>query len=149
MMAAREELLAKEESSWKAFWSDVSKVPADRVEEPGIVEGWSTKDMVWHCGYWARFCAEALESLTGPDFTDPFEGHDDAYWDEYNGRVAKESAAMSWDEVAAALPGIRERVRAALTAAPEGDKPDAWFGEETFEHYDEHAEHVRAFLVSG
>ena len=142
----REQLLSREEEAWNGFMSQVSRVPADCLEENGAVEGWSVKDLVWHCAYWARFCAETLEGLESADLADPFEGHDDAYWDAVNGQVAQEAKSMSWEQITAEAPSIRERVRGVFASAPLGGKPDTWFAEETFEHYDEHAEHVRRFV---
>ena len=142
---ARMDLLRREEESWSGFMSQVSRVGPDRLDKDGVVEGWSVKDLVWHCAYWARFCAEVLESLGSADFTDPFEGHDDAYWDGVNEQVAQASKSMTWEQVVGEAPAIRERVRAAFSSASEGGKPDEWFAEETFEHYDEHTEQVRRF----
>jgi DinB family protein len=142
----RQELLRREAESWSTFAAEVDRVPADRRAVDGVVEGWSIKDLVWHCAYWAGFCGDVLASVDSPEFEDPFAGHDDAYWDVENGRVAQDGKAKTWNEVVASADAARRRVRDAFENAPEGDEPARWFGEETFEHYDEHAEHVRAFL---
>ena len=53
---------------------------------------------------------------------------------------------MTWDEVIVQAERNRERARAALSAFD--DLPEeavVLFTDETFEHYVEHAAHVRAF----
>jgi hypothetical protein len=53
---------------------------------------------------------------------------------------------MAWDVVAAGAVAGRERARAALVALGDVDEvAESWFAEETFAHYDEHAEHIKAF----
>ncbi len=145
-MTDRSELLRREEESWSNFARWYAEVPEDRLDEPGVVPGWSTKDLVWHCAYWARFCADALESNTGEVWVDPFADHDDAYWDGVNAQIAEESKAMSWEQIRAEIPGIRERVRAAVSAAPERDEVAEAFADETFLHYDEHAQEIARFV---
>ncbi|MBI3648260.1 MAG: hypothetical protein HY240_05890 [Actinobacteria bacterium] len=141
----REEMLARERSGWEALMSAVDRVAEDRRDEEGVVPGWSTRDLLWHCVYWTRYCAEILESVSSGAWHDPFADHDDAYWDEINQAVAAEAKTLTWDQVMAQAVPIRERVRAALPGAPERVEPGQWFAEETFEHYDEHAEQFRRF----
>lgn len=144
----RQELLRREDESWGSFSAVVDEVPHERRGSGEVVEGWSVKDLVWHCAYWASFAGEVLASSSSPGFRDPFEGHDDAYWDAENARVDADGKRKSWDEVIASADDARRHVRDAFERAPEGDKPSQWFGEETFEHYDEHAQQIRAFLAA-
>ena len=143
---ARHELLRREEDAWAAFVAEVDRVPRERLEVEGVVEGWSVKDVVWHCAYWARFCAEVLESTGGGEFPDPFGGHDDAHWDAVNGRVAEEGKQRPWASIRGEADEIRDRVRAALRASAPGAATDELFAEETAVHYEEHAVHVRDFV---
>ena len=143
----RQGLLRREEGSWAAFASAFAAVAPDRLDHEGVVPGWSTKDLVWHCAYWARFCAEALEATSADAaWTDPFAGQTDEDWDGENARIAEESKAMSWDGILSETGRVRQRVRAALSAAPDRDELAEWFAEETFTHYDEHAEEIRRFI---
>ncbi|HEY7399598.1 MAG TPA: DinB family protein [Actinomycetota bacterium] len=147
MTMDRDELLAREERAWDAFWAEVAGVPEERRSAGDVVPGWSVHDLVWHCAAWADFAGEHFESLEPGPFVDPFDAHDDADWDGVNDDIATASKAMSWDEVVEGTQRARVRARAALTALPDvSDAAAAWFGEETFVHYDEHALHVRAFL---
>jgi hypothetical protein len=139
----RDELLEREASSWGAFGAAVERIAPERREVDGVVPGWSVKDLLWHCAYWAGYCAETIEARTSGDLSDPWE-HDDAYWDAENDRVAQESKAMSWDTVGSNAARMRERVRAALASTTD-DVAMRWFAEETFEHYDEHAADIARF----
>jgi hypothetical protein len=141
------ELLEQEERSWTAFWAEVVRVPEAARDDGEALLGWSVHDLVWHCAKWADFCGEHFEAVGAGSFTDPFAAHTDEYWDGVNADIANESKALPWDDVQAGAARGRARARAALIALPHvGEDAGRWFGEETFVHYDEHAEHVRAFV---
>jgi hypothetical protein len=145
-MTTAQEFLDREAASWEAFDAQVQRVGVDRREMPGVVEGWSLKDVVWHCAYWARFAADHL-TMQGPggQFTDPFEAQPDEYWDGVNAEIAQASAAMSWDDVAAGTQEARASIRAVVAEPGFTAEQIAWAGEESWVHYDEHAEHVEAY----
>jgi hypothetical protein len=139
----RHELLEREHASWSALEAAVGRVPADRRAVDGVVPGWSVKDLLWHCAYWAGFCADTIEARAAGDLSDPWD-HDDVYWDAENDRVAQESKAMTWETVESSAAERRERARTALAKAID-DVSVKWFVEETFEHYDEHAVEIARF----
>jgi hypothetical protein len=139
----RDELLEREHASWGAFEAAVGRVPADRRAVEGVVPGWSVKDLVWHCAYWAGFCADTIEARAAGDLSDPWD-HEDAYWDAENDRVAQESKTMTWEMVKSSAAAMRERARVALAMAID-DVSVKWFVDETFEHYDEHAAEISRF----
>ena len=149
MMAETKDLLAREDEAWDRMWAAVERVPAgDRTRE-GVVGDWSVQDMVWHCARWADFCGEHLEIMRGGNWSDPFEAESDAYWDQMNQDIADASKAMAWDDVTTGAAAGRERVRTALAELGEIDGvAGTWFAEETYVHYDEHAEHITAFADS-
>jgi hypothetical protein len=145
-MADVQDLLAREERAWSRMWSVVERVPVGERTKEGIVGDWSVQDMVWHCARWADFCGEHLEIMRGGDWSDPFAVESDEYWDRMNQDIADASKAMTWAAVAAGAIAGRERARAALAALGDVDEvAESWFAEETFAHYDEHAEHIKAF----
>jgi hypothetical protein len=142
-----QELLDREDRSWAAFWAEVERVPEGSRADGDALPGWSVHDLVWHCAKWADFIGEHFEAAGAGPLTEPFSGHSDEYWDGVNADIAAESKALGWDEVRDGAARARERARAALLAVPDlTDDAGRWFGEETFEHYDEHAAHVHAFL---
>lgn len=146
MTTNAQEFLEKEAASWAAFDAQVQRVDVDRRETPGVVEGWSLKDVVWHCAYWSRFAADHLVmQAEGAPFVDPFEGQPDEHWDAVNAEIAEASAAMAWDDVVEGAQEARDAVRAAVLAPTATAEAIEWAGDESWIHYDEHAKHVEAF----
>ena len=138
-----EELLQREDQAWSAFVDAFAAVPDDRRDDEGVVPGWSTKDLVWHCGYWAGWVGDALEKIGRG------ETLEDQNWDAMNDAVIVEGRGMAWDEVIVQSEHNRERARAALRALPSiTDAALEEFTGETFEHYEEHAAEIRAFTGS-
>ena len=146
MMDTRSDHLEKEAAAWQGFMAAVGTVPADRLDEPGVVPGWSVKDLVWHNAGWAAFSADELQRLAGKPFDDPFEGHDDAHWDRMSAEMIAGSRAKSFEEVLSEAEAVRLHVREVWSALPEIDDESArLFADETFLHYAEHAEEVLRF----
>ena len=116
-MANAQEFLDREASSWEAFEAQVNRVPVDRRDDPGAVETWSVKDVVWHCAYWSRFAADHLVMDGDGPFTDPFDAHDDAYWDGVNAQVAEASHdAGETEEISAAERRALDAISGVLSA---------------------------------
>jgi hypothetical protein len=144
-MTSPQEFLEREAAAWAAFEAQVDRVPAEDRERPGVVEGWSVKDVVWHCAYWAAFSADAIEAAGDGPFRDPFDAEPDEHWDAVNAEVAVESSGMTWNDVQTGADAARARIRDLVASGAVPDDATTWSADETFIHYDEHAEHVRAF----
>ena len=146
MTERHDRLLDREEAAWSRLWVQVERVAAGERARPGVIGDWSVQDMVWHCARWSEFCGEYLDMMRAGTFADPFASEPDEHWDRMNQEIADQSKAMPWNEVEAGAVAARERVRTAITALPlVDDVAETWFAEETYGHYDEHAEHVAAF----
>jgi hypothetical protein len=144
--ARHDQLLEREETAWARMWAQVERVPEGDRTRVGVVGDWSVQDMVWHCARWADFCGEYLDVMRAGTFSDPFESESDEHWDRMNQDIADQSKAMAWADVEAGAVSARDRVRTAIVALPQVDDiAEKWFADETFEHYDEHAEHVATF----
>jgi hypothetical protein len=136
----RDTMLRREEEAWRDFAGVLAAVPEDRRTAEGVVPGWSTHDLLWHCSYWTGFTGGVLEKIRAGD-ADPEAGSKE------EADILTEGRAASWEDALATVERGRERARAALSAF-EGTIPELaaqWFREDTFEHYDEHAEQVRVF----
>jgi hypothetical protein len=145
-MDRRDELATREAESWRAFLSEVEAVPSDRREDEGVVPGWSVKDLVSHCGGWARFSADQLQAIGNGTFTDPFDGVPDEHWDRVSQAMIEESRRMSFEEVLRGAEEARARARSVWSALPEvSGEAERFFAEETSEHYDEHRAEIQAF----
>jgi len=141
----RETLLGREDEAWSAFVKSFEGVPEDRREVDGVVPGWSVKDLVWHCGYWADYVGDVLERMSAGQPEPP-----DQDWDALNRMVADDGKAKSWDEVVVAAELGRDRARQALIAMPQVTDPaGSEFTYETFDHYEEHTAEIVAFGSDG
>jgi hypothetical protein len=147
MTTSAQGFLDREAAAWAAFEANVDRVPQDRRDQPGVVGDWTVKDVVWHCAYWSGFAADHL-ATEGESFTDPFDAHPDAYWDDVNAQVAAASAAMSWEDVVEGTHEARERLRAAVARPGIAAVTVEWAADESWIHYDEHGAHVEAFVAT-
>src|SRR5512132_2259249 len=110
----REALLGREDEAWAAFSKAFTDVPEDRRDVEGVVPGWSVKDLVWHCGYWADYVGDILERIAAGQPEPP-----DQDWDALDTMVAEDGKRLPWDEVIVAAERGRDRARAALLAMKE------------------------------
>jgi 2-iminoacetate synthase ThiH len=69
-------------------------------------------------------------------------------WQVTNDEIAEQSKTMSWNEILTRSEAARERIRTVLSSLSEIPvAAESEFGEETFEHYDEHAAEIEAFAA--
>ena len=142
-MTTTDELLQKEDAAWSAFVDAFGAVPEDRRSDEGVVPGWSVHDLVWHCGFWAGYVADVLHKISRGEQTE-----DSQDWDAFNAAVVQDGRGMSWDEIIVRSEQNRVQCREALEALPTlTDEAVEEFTGETFEHYEEHAAEIRAFVT--
>jgi hypothetical protein len=136
----RDTMLRREEEAWRDFAGVIVAMPDDRRGAEGVVPGWSPHDLVWHCAYWTEFAGGVLEKIRAGD-ADPEGG---ALPEE---DILAEGRRATWDVALERAVAARERARAALSAFDDAipELAAQWFREDTFEHYDEHAEQIRVF----
>ena len=141
-MPTHEELLAEEDEAWGEFVDAFDAISEDARDMEGVVPGWSTKDLVWHCGYWAGYVAGVLEKIARGESTE-----DSQDWDAFNAMVLEDGRAMTWDEIIVQSEQNRVRAREALQALSTlTEEAVTEFAGETYEHYNEHAAEIRAFM---
>jgi hypothetical protein len=143
----RDELLKREEEAWLDFADTFTAVPPDRRDVEGVVPGWSTHDLVWHCAYWAGYAGDGLERIhAGENARRPRGDPEPADTWLSEAEVLSRGRTMSWDQVIQQADQERKRVRAALSALRElPELAREWFRDDTFEHYDEHRAEIHAF----
>ena len=145
-MTTIDELLAKEAAAWAALEAAVESLPPERRHQGDVVPGWTAQVLLWHCIYWAEYVATVVEAAAAGD-----EGPADEDWDAVNEQVARDAAAMSWDDVVAGGERVRARVRDAIASLrPEQLTEDLAkeIADETADHYEEHAAEIAAFAAS-
>jgi hypothetical protein len=142
MSDPKTEQLRLESDSWAEFEGLLSHIPRDRWEEPGVLDGWTLKEMLWHVGGWLRKCAANLEALAAGGE----EPESELTVDETNERLAAEARSMAPDAVWVAVVEARELVRRRFQELPEVDERAIQeLADETYEHYPEHVPDLRAF----
>ena len=135
----RETLLERENEAWLKLADTFAAVPADLREAEGVVPGWSTHDLLWHCVYWADYAGEMLERIRDGEID-----ADDS--DLPEDEILAAGRGMSWDEVILRARRSRDRVRTALLAFDDlPERAVEWFEDDTFDHYEEHGAQIRAF----
>lgn len=137
----RDSLLRREDEAWDAFAEAFEAVPPERRSTEGVVPGWSTHDLVFHCVFWADDAGQVLQRMRDGD-ADPkgFDGPES--------EILEDGRALTWDQVVERAAEARARVRAALMRFD--DVPTSaveWFRDETFDHYEEHAAQITAFAA--
>jgi hypothetical protein len=142
----RDELLRREAANWGALEAAIASVPADRRTEPGVVPGWSVRDLVWHCARWSDYVGDVLASIAAGTYVE--EDRPDSFFEDLNARWAEEATAIDWETVESEMRAARERARSGFEALAE---PDAnaveWFTDEAVDHYAEHAAEIAAFAA--
>lgn len=145
MTDSRAEHAEREASAWAEFESALKRIARERWEEPGILPGWSTKELLWHMAGWLDKCAGRLDEMrTGSDATSTGRSVD-----ERNDELAAQARGMTVDAVYRGLLMARDRVRSTWDSLPEVDAlAVAELADETYEHYDEHRADLERFASS-
>jgi uncharacterized protein (TIGR03083 family) len=141
-------LLTRLDAAWTALLESYAGVPDSRLVEPGVVEGWSVKDILAHVTTWEE---EALQHLpviiaggTPPRYA--AQGGIDAF----NARATAAGRRRSLAEVLRR----RDETHARLVDFVRG-QPEGTFGGQTrarrrlrldtYGHYPEHTQAIRAW----
>jgi len=135
-------------AEWEAL---LAQIDPEHMGEPGVTSDWSVKDIVAHIGFWERSVLDGLR--TG-------ERGLQGEVDEINERVFRTNRDRLLDEVLAEEREVYRQLLEAIEALPEDalTAPDrfTWTGGRpvwvviagnTYWHYPEHGESIRAWLA--
>jgi uncharacterized protein (TIGR03083 family) len=132
--------------AWQALASAVDSFSDVELEQPGVVEGWSVKDLLGHIAFWAQEAARNLRLIGGGKANEVRSPSSDRDVDEWNERERRLRQGRP-------LPDIREEwlesfqeAMQALAAFPsqklqeefEGRTVLELFAVDTYDHYREH-----------
>ena len=152
-MAERDGLLADLDAARDAFHGVLGTVDAELATVSGVMDDWSVRDIVFHLAAWCEHGAEALTLATtgrGEEFA-----YSTSDTDAMNVRFLAEGRAVSPAEAlrreAAAFATFREAVAGLEPSLlghrlGNGDTVEEVIVYDGPEHYDEHAEHLRAWF---
>jgi hypothetical protein len=138
----RDQLLARIDRRWRALNEALSGLPDAVLLEPGVVEGWSAKDVIAHVATWDGEALKALPLIMQGRRPPRYGGVDN-----FNSRQHEANARLSLPEARDLLVVTHQRLVDFLAAVPE-----SWFATETrfrhrlrldtWGHYPEHTEAI-------
>ena len=145
MTVRNADVLRRIDESWQDLQSAVAEVPAQRMEESGVVEAWSIKDLLGHVTTWesemtanVQRVVDGLEMKTYLDI------------DEFNAETSAAKSATSLEVLREEMTSGHVRTLEFVSALSEEllSREDVeWrIRIDTFAHYREHAEHIRSWL---
>jgi hypothetical protein len=151
---SKEYALSQMDSAWAAFAALLDRVPEDEYDRPGITNEWCLKELLGHVVFWAEKAAHDVNvSAAGkPEEAKSPGGLQNV--DELNAEAAARGKAMTAAEAKAAAARAHESARKAFAEAPESALAPVVSGwtvgkraaEDTYIHYSEHAEQIKAWL---
>lgn len=139
----RAEHARREAEGWAAFEDVLSRVPEDRLTAPGVLRGWTVKEMLHHVTGWIRECIVYLDRMRDGTFVDPEET--DEWVNARNATFAEEARSLDVASVRSRLDAERDEILRRWHELPEiDDVAVKWFAGETYEHYEEHLPDLRS-----
>ena len=139
--------------AWRELSAVLDSIPSEEQERAGVVEGWSVKDMLGHMAFWAEKAGRDLELVAAgkPEEIEVPTGQESV--NEWNAREAGRRANLPVAEVRRELAAAHESALQSLRQVPADvfdTEVQGWtmlvrFAEDTYRHYGEHAEHIRAW----
>ena len=139
--------------AWDGIRRLVDSLSEREMLEPGVVDQWSTKDLLGHMAFWAEKSARDLALVTEGRAGEIETPGSEETLNEWNKRESERRSNLSISELRDEWWSSFEGAAAAFRAVP-AEKLDidvkGWtvahrFAEDTYKHYDEHAEQIRAW----
>ncbi|MFN8481788.1 MAG: ClbS/DfsB family four-helix bundle protein [Anaerolineae bacterium] len=166
-VATKADLLRTLDEGRRLWEETLARVSEARMEEPGVVGDWTTKDVVAHVGFWERWVGVALQaSLQGAraSMTERFGGDvpeaaQDWTTDEMNAWVYERNRSRPVAEVVMEEQQIYRRLYTTLRGMRDEDLFTAgrfpWARERaveavagnTYDHWPEHIQSIEAWLA--
>jgi hypothetical protein len=144
------EILERVRSTHGEFALSLAQIAPDRMTQPGVNGEWTVKDVLAHITWWEQHLLRRLrtgqDDLYTPD-VDPRETTREA-----NAATFAASRERPLDDVRAEFDASYRELLAVLEALPmqvaAQDEVYEAIGADTFEHYPDHTEMLRAWLTA-
>ena len=140
----REQLVDRIEQRWAAFNQACAGLNAASLQEPGVVERWSVKDLMLHVATWEEEALRALPIIMDGRRPPRYGGVDG-----FNARQSEAYAGHTLEQARESMQSSHRRLLSFLDTVPE-----SWFRTETrFRHrlrldtWGHYAEHTKAILT--
>jgi hypothetical protein len=150
----KDTVVARLEKSWTNLRSVVESVPESELTAAGVVEDWSIKDIMGHVAFWDERAAITLRAVTAGKPQDIPKGEGDNWVDEWNKREYLARKDKSFKDIRGEWITSHENARNALSETTDDSlatkygqgKVIDYFEGDTYTHYDEHADQIKAWL---
>lgn len=127
-------------TSWQGFIDALDGIPDERMAEPGVAGDWSVKDLLGHVAFWeSRSVAHLDREARG----EPHPDGNGADFEQINAEQHRLRAGQTLADARDELQRTHAELVALLERVPSVDADD--ISGNTWEHYDEHAENIRAW----
>ena len=153
----RQALLANMRAGRERLAAALAQMDEARMMEPALYGLWSVKDLLAHIGFWEQYIFNTYRTLQRGDVPDP--APDETSLDAINAWVFAEHRGRPLADVRREEGQAYQALLSLAETAPEDDLFDphrfAWtqghplaelIANNTYEHYDEHLEDLRAWL---
>ena len=132
--------------AWEALGSAVDSFSETEIEQPGVIEGWSVKDLLGHIAFWAGKAAADLQAIAGGRSEDVAVPGGQKAVDEWNERERQSRAGRPLADIREEWLESFQKAMDALAAFPaerlqenvKGRTVLERFAGDTYEHYREH-----------
>ncbi len=139
--------------AWGALGSAVDSFSDMELQQPGVVESWSIKDLLGHIAFWAQQAAENLQLIAAgraDEVRRPSGKKATDEWNEREWRVRRErplsDVREEWlDSFQGAMQALAALPSERLEEKRKGYTALELFAEDTYEHYKEHLAHLTAW----
>ena len=140
-------------NAWETLGSLVDSFSDEEMEQPGVVDGWTAKDLLGHIAFWANKAASDLASVAAGKPEDVETPGSEKTVDEWNERERRARDGKSLTDIREEWLQSFQTAMEALAAFPaerlnenvKGLTVLARFAADTYEHYREHVEHLSAW----
>ncbi|MEE8369248.1 MAG: maleylpyruvate isomerase N-terminal domain-containing protein [Dehalococcoidia bacterium] len=139
--------------AWESLASAVDSFSDSELEQPGVVDDWTVKDLLGHIAFWSQQGARNLQVIVAGEDDKVQRPDSVAVTDEWNERERKLRGDRSlsalreeWlDSFQAAMQALADCPPEKLDEQFRGRSVRVLFAEDTYEHYREHLAHLNAW----
>jgi len=132
--------------AWQELASAVDSFSEAEMEQAGVIEGWSVKDLLGHIAFWADKAAVDLQAVAGDRNEDVATAASDKVVDEWNERERQARAGRPLADIREEWLESFQKAMDALAAFPADRLLEKVkrrtvldrFAGDTYEHYREH-----------
>ena len=114
----KQQVLDKIEKAWSDFNEAFAGLSAAQLEQPGVTENWSIKDLIAHISVWEeealKFLPDIQQGITPTRYKDAYGG-----LNAFNALMSDQKHSLSFEEVRRQSAASHQRILDYLETIPE------------------------------